>query len=282
MERQRNGWMERWQDFLHLKGTLTGCSSGLLWPSSLSWTLLLQFLPQTNLPTTQLPSLFFASVMLEQGDGCIEAADSAFLVHSAVPLSPPPIHKHADDETGPRRSLVRQVDPLRLSEVWGVMETLGSIASLECRRGKLGLGLLKILAPISQENMVLSSLSLTLVCFQHPKSVRSYPIPERRSRGSKPASDLGIYGMVSYANGRDRVSWSVQWDCLQLRLYLISETWILRFLGEETNSRATYCRNWHAQALSHHVRTVSPGLLWEDSRAPSGMASLSPDQNQKI
>lgn len=33
--------------------------------------------------------------------------------------------------------------------------------------------------PISQENMVLSSLSLTLVCFQHPKSVRKLSYPRR-------------------------------------------------------------------------------------------------------
>lgn len=87
------------------------------------------------------------------------------------------------------------------------MGTLGSI--LVDRRGKLGLGLLKILAPISQEKMALT-LTLTFTVFQHTKSVKKYPNPEGRSQGFKPASNLSIHGMVSYANNVDRASWSVQ------------------------------------------------------------------------
>lgn len=89
------------------------------------------------------------------------------------------------------------------------MDTLGSIAILLDRREKLGLGLLKILVLISQENMTLS-LTLIFTVFQHPKSVRKYPKPEGRSQGFKPASTLSIHGIVGYANNVDRASWSVQ------------------------------------------------------------------------
>lgn len=62
------------------------------------------------------------------------------------------------------------------------MDTRGSIAIQVYRRRKLGLGLLKILAPVSREKVV-SSFTLTFLFFLHPESVRKYPDSEGRSQG---------------------------------------------------------------------------------------------------
>lgn len=164
------------------------------------------------------------------------------------------------------------------------METLSSIASLLCRRGKLGLGLLKILAPYHKKTWCYHHFLSFSCVFNTPSQWENYPIPEGRSWGF-----WTCFRTWHLWDGRLCKWYRQSFLACTMRLSTAQALPDLTDLDSKIPGRRdlilelpTVENDIHAQALSHHVRPVSPGLLWEDSRSPSGMASLLLDQNQKI